>query len=176
MSSVLKTFNTPISGLYSNMGSYSLIDEINSDNYHNIKNDIDNLSIRIKRGTFVADNPKELYDELLEIKIMNEYVEYIINENYTHENILFGLDLIKTLIQLFDVLILKYLEDNIQPKKYDAIIHSIHKDLSEKEKYFNHHILLDDSEHENHVQSIETSSERVVYENEDDFLEELKQW
>lgn len=173
-----QTFNNTISHFFTNLGSYSLIKEVNSDSYYQLNYQINNISLRIKNGQLPKDHLEELYDELLEIKIANDYVKYIIEENNTLTNLTFGLELQKLSVQLLDLIVSYYMEDKISQREYETKLSYIHDKLIEHEQYFNHHILKDDFEHEKHVKNLLTDIDEssLVSMGESEFLGELEKW
>lgn len=178
--SVSKIFNKSISSFYNNMGSYSLIKEINSDKYHQLNYEINNISLRIKNGEINTAKIQELYDELLEVQIVNGNINYIIVENSTSENISYGLELLEVLVELFDLLVSYHMENKITYTEYENKLSVIHERLLKYEEYFNHHILKDDLDHEKYVQkhidTTDNGDESLVVMSESEFLSELEKW
>lgn len=172
-----QTFNNTISHFFTNMGSYSLINEVNSDSYYKINYQINNISIRIKNGQ-LPKHPRELCDELLEIKTVNDYVKYIIDENNTQSNLKFGLKLQETSLQLFDLLVSYHIEENITYTEYNEKLRDIHNKLQNYEQYFNHNILKDDYEHEQHVKHLlkNIDENNLTTLTESEFIGELEKW
>lgn len=176
--SASQTFNNTIAHIFTNLGSYSLIKDINSDSYYQLNYQINNISLRIKNGQINTRYIDELYDQLQEIKIACSNIDYIIDENYTLENVMFGLELLKLLIQLLDLLISYHMENNINRNDYELRLSNMQHNLFKQEQYFNHNILKGDQKHEHHIQKVIENIDKnsLVSKNESDFLSELEKW
>lgn len=173
-----QTFNNAISHFFTNLGSYSLIKDVDSDSYSQLNYQINNISLRIKNNKLPTEHLDELYDELIEVKTANDNVKYIIEENNSIPNLTFGLRLQELSVQLLDLIVSYYLEEKISQTEYETKLSHIHDQLLEQEQYFNHHILKDDFDHEQYVNqrigNIDESS--LVSMSESDFLGELEKW
>ena len=121
-----QTFNNTISHFFTNLGSYSLIKEIDSDSYSQLNYQINDISLRIKNNKLPTEHLYELYDELMEVKTANDNVNYIIEENNTLTNLTFGLELQKLSVQLLDLIVSYYMEDKISQTEYETKLPYIH--------------------------------------------------
>lgn len=173
-----QTFNNTISHFFTNLGSYSIIKDVDSDSYSQLNYQINDISLRIKNNKLPTEHLDELYDELMEVKTTNDNVKYIIEENNSIPNLTFGLELQKLSVQLLDLIVSYYMEEKISQTEYETKLSDIHDKLLEHEQYFNHHILKDDFEHEKHVKNLLTDIDEssLVSMSESDFLGELEKW
>jgi len=137
-------FGDLLSIFYSNMGSFSIKKDIDNDEYKKLSSDLEDISFRIKNSS-TGDAPSEDFiDALLDIEIGNESIQYIIQNESSHENLLFGFEYMKTIKDLLNLLVLFYLEKKIASVSYEECLDDIQNNLKKLDSFFNENILRDD--------------------------------
>ncbi|MDO5824883.1 MAG: hypothetical protein BZ137_06100 [Methanosphaera sp. rholeuAM130] len=144
MLTLTNTFNNSISVFYYNMGSYSIRKDINNEDYKKLSSDLEDISFRIKNSNN-QDAPSESFiDALLDVKIGNENIQYIIQNKSSHENLLFGFEYMKKIKELLNLLVTFYLEKRISYNDYEEYLSDIQHELNKLDSFFNKNILSED--------------------------------